>query len=389
MLSISAWAGVQSLLDNYCKIREDDHAIVVYTSDTFEHASWVSAAIAMRAIPVETVWMIALQDAEFSQRFAASLPDPSSVHGRLIVVTFERDTLSHDAAIIEALSKFAAEKTMVYRAISTCDELFTDALKTDPDEISAKNTTLLDLLMPSTSIRVTTLGGSDLKIGISTDKYRWISNRGVWRPKNFVILPAGEVATFPASIEGTLVADFAFNVNMITDMDARLDSHPVTVLIRENRAVNYSCPGEHVSRFLDECFFGSCAYTVGEIGFGTNSSVQKPVHLNSHINERHTGIHLGFGQSNQSPAVVGYDCNIHLDLIARGGRVWIDDKPEPIDLADVSKSPNPHPTHTSDEDARSSRSIEDLAIDDCCGILTSEGIRLFDRPERVGRSVHH
>jgi len=190
------------------------------------------------------------------------------------------------------------------------------------------------------------------------------------------------VATFPASIEGTFVADFAFNVNMMTERDARLDCYPVTVTIENNRATKYACANAEVMKFLDECFYGHCAYTVGELGFGTNGSIQAPVSLNSHINERHPGVHLGFGQSNQDPAVVGYDCNIHLDLIASGGTIWIDNSDKLLDLSNISKSSSPHPTHTWDEDARSSRNITDLDVDDCCGILTSEGIRLFE-PERA------
>lgn len=326
--------------------------------------------------------MIPLRDPEFPQRFGAAVPDPSTVGGRVIVLTFERDTLSHDSMIRSALSRFDASRAMVFRVISTCDELFTVALQESPDALSAKNTTILELLVPSKGLRVTTPGGSELSISIDTGRHSWISNRGVWRPGKFVILPAGEVATFPASIDGTFVADFGFNVNMMTERDARLNTHPVTVTIENSRATNYTCDDPEVMRFLDECFYGYCAYTVGELGFGTNGGIKAPVSLNSHINERHPGIHLGFGQSNQDPAVVGYDCNIHLDLIASGGKVWIDEGDVPLDISDISKSSNPHPTHTWDEDARSSRSISDLDVDDCCGILTSEGIRLFE-PKRA------
>jgi hypothetical protein len=385
VLTTSAWKGVQSLLDKYFQISDGDHVVLVYTSKTFEHASWVVAALRMRGISVEKVWMIPLQDPEFPQRFAKAVPAPPEVRGRLVILTFERDTLSHDLLIRDSLANFDPNRKMIFRVISTCDELFTVALHEGPDDLSAKNTTILDLLIPSKNLTITTPGGSNLTIRLDTSKYRWISNRGLWRPGSFVILPAGEVATFPAFIEGVFVADFAFNVNMMTERDARLDTHPVTIWIENSRAVRHVCSDKAVMEFLEECFYGYCAYAVGEVGFGTNGNIKTPVSLNSHINERHPGIHLGFGQSNQSPEVVGYDCNIHLDLIARGGTVWIDDNTEPLDLSEVNKSISPHPTHTWDEDARSSRSITDLDVDDCCGILTSEGIRLFEPSNKMGK----
>jgi len=385
MLTVSAWKGVQSLLDNYFKISVHDHFVVAYTSKTIEHASWVSAAVRMRGIPVEKVWMIPLRDPEFLRRFAAVLPRPDEVPGRLIVLTFERDTLSHDSLIREGLSEFASDRAMVFRVISTCDELFTVALQQSPEDLSGRNATILDMLVPSKMLRITTPGGSDLSIAVDSNKHRWISNRGVWRPGSFVILPSGEVATFPASINGKFVADFAFNVNMMTERDARLDAHPVTVWIEDNRATKYTCADADVTEFLSQCFYNHCAYIVGEIGFGTNASVEAPISLNSHINERHPGIHLGFGQSNQPRSVVGYSCNIHLDLIARGGTVWIDDNPIPLDLSSVSKSLAPHPTFTWDADAGSSRGIADLTVEDCCGVLTSDGIRLFE-PDTIAQA---
>jgi len=168
VLTASAWRGVQSLLDNYFKVTDADNVVVVYTSNTVEHASWVSAALRIRGIPVEKVWMIPLRDPEFSQRFAAALPVPSAIRGRVIVLTFERDTLSHDPLIRAALSQFDSDRTMVFRVISTCDELFTVALREGPDALSAKNTTILELLTPSKELRVTTPGGSELTVSIDT-----------------------------------------------------------------------------------------------------------------------------------------------------------------------------------------------------------------------------
>ena len=229
--------------------------------------------------------------------------------------------------------------------------------------------------MTANQLCIKTLGGTDLRVTIDANRHRWISNRGTSHPGGVVILPAGEVATFPASISGVHVADFAFNVNAITDRDARLQDHPATVWIEEGRAVKYQCDDAAMSQFLEECFRTHCAYNVGELGFGTNFGISDAISMNSHINERRPGVHIGFGQHNQDPGVVGYQCSIHLDLIARGGMVWVDDDPTPLDLEHIVPSSQPHPTNSRDEDVFSPES-EDLYVDDCCGILTSDGLQL-------------
>lgn len=374
-IDAKTWQGVQTLLDHYVQIRPDDHVVLLYTTDSAESAAWVSAALDLRGVTVKRVWMVPLRDEGFLDRLVPALPDPSELSGRLVVLGFERDTMSHTRAIAAAISKY--KKVQIFRAISACPSLFSTALTVLPEELSARNTTILDRLMNAHHLRIETAGGTELKVRIDP-KHRWISNRGVARPGNVVILPAGEVATFPASIHGVFVADFAFNVNAIADRDARLDENPVTVWIEDGRAVKYECADLATRRFLEECFQTHCAYNVGELGFGTNFAVKDAISLNSHINERRPGVHLGFGQHNQDPGVVCYQCSIHLDLIARGGIVWADDDEVPLDLENVSSSSKLHPANPRDEDVFAPET-EELEIDDCCGILTTDGLKLFSQ----------
>lgn len=377
MVNASSWKGVNSLLDSYLEVRSDDTVIIAYTSETYEYAAWLYVALDMRGIIAQRVWMLPIHDVEFANRFSNSLPHPDHLPGRLIIITLEFDTLSHGQVIRSALCKFDVNRTMVYRVISACESLFSDALKIAPMELSARNARILEFCTGGKKMQVTTPGGTDLRITTDSSKYKWISNRGIWRPGKFVVLPPGEVATFPAAIEGIFVADFAFNINMITDIDARLNNHPVTVWIDNNRVVRYECSDKAISLFLDKCFQTPYADIVGELGFGTNIGIQTPIPLNSHINERHPGVHLGFGQSNQSPEVVEYNCNIHLDLISKGGMIWVDDNPISLDIENIIPSSLPHPTYTYDEDAHSGKLLDDSDIDDCCGIFTNEGMKLF------------
>jgi leucyl aminopeptidase (aminopeptidase T) len=219
-------------------------------------------------------------------------------------------------------------------------------------------------------------GGTDLSIGLDSQRHRWISNRGVWRPGSTVILPAGEVATYPASVDGVLVADFAFNVNAMTQRDSRLDRNPIRVWIEDGRAVRFQCEDAGTSSFLEECFSRHYADNVGEIGFGTNHCIESSIELNSHINERRPGVHLGFGQHNQDPDVVQYQCDLHLDLIARGGSISVDGGRTFFDLENIIPSRHEHPTHPRSEDIFGAE-LDDLEVDDCCGLLTETGLQMF------------
>lgn len=382
----ATWEGVQSLLDNYAKLQEDDFVVVLYTSDSSESAAWISAALELRGVPARRVWMAPLHDDGFGERLAPALPPAADLKGRLVVLSFERNTMSHTRALEVALAPY--QKSQVLRAIGACPGLFSTALRIPPEELAARNTALLERLTTARRLRIETAGGTDLSVTLDSGRL-WVSNCGLGRPGGVVILPAGEVATLPASISGVFVADLAFNVNAITSRDSRLHDHPVTVRIEDGRAVRYECTDPAVSRFLQECFQAHCAYSVRELGFGTNTAVTDATAMNSRINERRPGVHLGFG-NNQDPGDVSDRRSVHLNLIARGAKVWVDDAAVPLDLDDIDLSSLFHSDASrKEEDAFLLRTqTEELEIDDCCGILTNDGgVQLFSRSGPVRRNL--
>lgn len=362
------WEGVDRLLFDYACVGDGDTVIVAATPDSIEPAIWVSAACEARGLPVTRVWMDPLHDPMFEDELARALPE--TLTHRLAVITLERDTMSHAAALGRALSKYPADRTITTRVISASTELFTGPMRATPEELTRRNAVVLRALTEVDECTVTTDGGTELRIALDP-AFRWISNRGVSRRGGNVILPPGEVATYPAKVEGRLVADFAFNINAITDRDARLADRPVTIDVEDGRAVAWSCEDETIQAFLDECFGREHATRVGELGFGTNPFVVDPIPHNSHVNERKPGIHLGFGQHNQTPRLTGYACPLHLDLIARGATVTAGNAT--LDLEQLEPPDDiQHPTFPDDQDV--------FAPDDdgdCCGVLTDGGLCRF------------
>jgi leucyl aminopeptidase (aminopeptidase T) len=343
MIDQSVWDGVNALLDDYALMRDQDLAIIAYTPDSRPCAAWVSVALEMRGIEVKVLPMAPLRDASFAARFAAILPSRAQLAGRLVVMTFELDTISHTDVFRSALAGYDQTRCLVIRALGACPELFSQALRIAPHELSALNASILESCMPAQSLRIASSNGTDLQIRLDAQRYKWTSVRGLSRPGSFTIIPAGEVATFPASVKGVLVADFAIHVNFITSLDVRLQDHPVTVVIENDQAIDYHCGDGDVSRFLDEFFSMKGSRAIGELGFGTNVAVKTATRRNSHINERKAGIHLGFGRSDDA-------ATIHLDLIAAGGRIWVDSNPTALDLDNIAPSVGEHPLNLQDED---------------------------------------
>lgn len=363
-ISEDTWDGVQTFLDLYVQPQAGDHFVALHTPETSEAAAWVLAALHQRSLPTTRAHMSPLTDPGLADRLSGCLPAPASVIGRLVMLVFEADTVSHSKVIRDALRAFHPQRQAVVRLMSAYEELFLGPAKASPDELSARNASLLHRLTRARGLRIQAPGGTDLQVSLDSERFQWISNRGRLRAGNTVILPAGEVATYPSSVEGTLVADFAWNLNLNQDMDTRLDRSPVTIELQGARAVDIACRDDSILAFMEKNFSDDRARRVGELGFGTNPWVREPIARNSHINERCPGVHLGFGQHNQTGRVP-YNCDLHLDLIAKGGLVWIDDDPNPLDLADVSIEDVEHSDQWQEEDVFSEAGT--VREDDCCG----------------------
>ncbi|MEU1076025.1 MULTISPECIES: hypothetical protein [unclassified Streptomyces] len=349
--------GVDSLLDRYVGITNHDHCVIAFSPDSREAAAWLMAGLKQRNVRTQIVGMRPLVDYEFAGRLNSAVSEADPDTGRLIIFTLERDTMSHFSPLLDVLQRFGAEQCMVVRIISASRDFFEKALNLGPDELSARNAALLTRLTKARSVRVRTRSGTDLRIGLDSDRFEWISNRGVWRPGGFTILPAGEIATYPARIDGRLVADGALNCNVITRIDTRLAANPLTVDIEDGRATGFTCADDDVRELVELCFKQPHGTRVGELGFGTNAGIDAFIPANSHINERRVGVHIGFGQHNQDRSVVEYEEKVHLDLITDGAELFLDDEPVPIDLDDLKLVGDEHPALVRDEDITG----------DCCG----------------------
>lgn len=359
------WTGIQSLIDDYAGIKPGDDVVVAYTPDSRVPAAWVIAALQDRGFNPAIVRMTPLQDPGFYDRLSSAIPARRTGPGKCVCLLFELHTASHNKTVKTVFSKYDPSQYNVVRAINSGRDLFTTGLAIHPNTLSALNTAILERCRISKSLRIVTPSGTNLQVELDNSRFRWLSNRGVGRPGKFLVIPPGEVATFPAKIDGTLIADFAINVNMYYDDDARLGRNPVTAEIRDGKLADFHCANPDVSAFLKTCFSRLNALRVGELGFGTNKAVKSAVPENSHLNERVPGVHIGFGAHNQAAEATGYSCDVHVDLCAKGGLVWFDNSREPIDLANLMPSPNPHPLLVNNEDV-----FSDDAEEDCCGTLT-------------------
>jgi aminopeptidase len=152
----------------------------------------------------------------------------------------------------------------------------------------------------------------------------WVKTSGLINPRYWSNLPAGEVFTTPASVDGTFVCDGTagdyFNAKYGT-----LDRSPLLLEIRGGRLIAAHCDRADLQRdFWTYCHTDSNSDRVGELAFGTNLGLREMIGILLQ-DEKVPGVHLAFGDPYGSQTHADWSSRTHVDVLTRHCDVWIDD----------------------------------------------------------------
>jgi leucyl aminopeptidase (aminopeptidase T) len=152
----------------------------------------------------------------------------------------------------------------------------------------------------------------------------WVKTSGLINPRYWSNLPAGEVFTTPASVDGTFVCDGTagdyFNAKYGT-----LDRSPLVLEIRQGRLIAAHCDRADLQRdFWTYCHTDSNSDRVGELAFGTNLGLREMIGILLQ-DEKVPGVHLAFGDPYGSQTHADWSSRTHVDVLTRHCDVWIDE----------------------------------------------------------------
>jgi aminopeptidase len=138
-------------------------------------------------------------------------------------------------------------------------------------------------------------------------------------------LPAGEVFTTPASVDGTFVCDGTagdyFNAKY-----GSLEATPLVLEIRGGRLVSARCSRRDLEQdFWNYCHVDEHSDRVGELAFGTNLGLREMIGILLQ-DEKVPGVHIAFGDPYGSQTHADWKSRTHVDVLTRGCDVWIDDE---------------------------------------------------------------
>jgi aminopeptidase len=172
------------------------------------------------------------------------------------------------------------------------------------------------------TLRVRTAAGTSLTASFDP-ALAWIKTSGLISTRYWSNLPAGEVFTTPASVDGVFVCNGTAG-DYFGPKYGDLSSTPLTLEIAAGRLTRAHCARPDLEQeFWQYCHSDENSDRVGELAFGTNLALDGMIGILLQ-DEKIPGVHLAFGDPYGSQTGANWKSRTHIDVLTRHCDVWID-----------------------------------------------------------------
>jgi aminopeptidase len=230
-------------------------------------------------------------------------------------------TYGADIAVRRAMVSVEGRRRHAHM-IGLTDAVIRQSLAVDPEEIAALGRRLITRMRPASVIRITSPAGTALTV--ETDPAnRWHNEHGILEGPGWTNLPAGEVITSPAKVEGVFVPDGGVWMTDGSLLD-RAASMKLALRFSGHSLASASGADDAAATLLEHLDSGHDGRRVGQVSFGTNTGVVAPIGVSCQ-DIKLRGFHLILGYS--APELTGASWNGTrlVQLVQRRASVWVDD----------------------------------------------------------------
>ena len=206
--------------------------------------------------------------------------------------------------------------------VGVTPQIMQQGMRADYNMIDRLSDKLRERMLRAETLTVKTDAGT--KIAAHFDRgLDWVKTSGLISPRYWSNLPAGEVFTTPATVDGIFVCD-ATAGDHFNGKYGDLQATPLTMEIKGARLVSVDCKRKDLEQeFWAYCHTDENSNRVGELAFGTNLGLSELIGILLQ-DEKFPGVHLAFGDPYGSQTHANWTSRTHVDVLTRNCDVWID-----------------------------------------------------------------
>jgi len=207
--------------------------------------------------------------------------------------------------------------------IGVTPEIMQQGMRADYRKVDELSDRLRERMLRAKTLTVKTEAGTSFKAHFSPE-LDWVKTSGLISPRYWSNLPAGEVFTTPATVDGTFVCD-ATAGDYFNGKYGDLQATPMVMEIAGGRLKHVECPRKDLEEeFWIYCHTDENSDRVGELAFGTNLGLSRMIGILLQ-DEKFPGVHIAFGDPYGSQTHADWKSRTHVDVLTRNCDVWIDE----------------------------------------------------------------
>jgi aminopeptidase len=206
--------------------------------------------------------------------------------------------------------------------VGVTPDIMQQGMRADYTMVDRLSDKLRERMLRAQTLTVKTEAGTEFAAHFDR-RLDWVKTSGLISPRYWSNLPAGEVFTTPARVDGTFVCD-ATAGDHFNGKYGDLRATPMVLEISGARLKSVACDRKELEQeFWDYCHTDENSDRVGELAFGTNLGLSKMIGILLQ-DEKFPGVHLAFGDPYGSQTHANWKSETHVDVLTRNCDVWID-----------------------------------------------------------------
>ena len=312
-------AGARNAVDVCLAIQPGERVALIADEASAAVAAAIEEALAARGADATCVRIETVSPRPMREAPAAALAALERADAGILCVQPLEGELDARRAIVGVVER---RRIRYAHMVGVTPRIMREGMRADYRRVDRLSQQLCDRMPAASLLTVKTAAGTDFTATFDSS-LAWVKTSGLINPRYWSNLPAGEVFTTPASVDGTFVCDGTagdyFNAKYGT-----LDRSPLVLEIRGGRLISARCDRADLQRdFWDYCHTDGNSDRVGELAFGTNLGLREMIGVLLQ-DEKVPGVHIAFGDPYGSQTHADWTSRTHVDVLTRECDVWID-----------------------------------------------------------------
>jgi len=314
-------AGAKNAVETCLAVQPSEHVALI--ADAESGAVAASLAAALQNVQATTTELL-LED--FGPRPlrvapASVLEALEKVDVGILAMNPQPGELTARMAIVQVVER---RRIRYAHMVGVTPQIMQQGMRTDYKLVDQLSDKLRERMLRAKTLTVKTEAGTSFAAHFD-HKLDWVKTSGLISPRYWSNLPAGEVFTTPATVDGTFVCD-ATAGDYFNGKYGDLQSTPMKLTIEGGRLVHVECARKDLEKeFWEYCHTDENSDRVGEFAIGTNIEL-KDVIGQILQDEKFPGVHIAFGNPYGAHTGAEWFSSTHIDVVGRKFDIWVDDE---------------------------------------------------------------